>query len=48
MELWIYASNKQFSMNQGKYFLAQLTVFSPREFFDRIVREYNGNKINNL
>ena len=31
-------------MNQGKYIFAQLTEFLPRRVFDRIVKEYNGNR----
>ncbi len=31
-------------MNRGKYILAQLTDFLPRRIFDRIVKQYNGNK----
>jgi hypothetical protein len=31
-------------MNQGKYIFAQLTDFLPRRTFDRIVKNYEGNK----
>jgi hypothetical protein len=31
-------------MNHGKYIFAQLTDFLPRRIFDRIVKQYNGNK----
>lgn len=31
-------------MNRGKYIFAQLTDFLPRRVFDRIVKQYEGNK----
>ncbi len=31
-------------MNHGKYIFAQLTDFLPRRIFDRIVKQYDGNK----
>lgn len=31
-------------MNQGKYVFAQITEFLPRRVFDRIVKQYKGNR----
>jgi transposase len=44
LKRWIFAKNKQTSMNQGKYIFAQLTDFLPRRIFDRIVKTHEGNK----
>ncbi|KAA1242959.1 DUF4372 domain-containing protein [Aquimarina sp. RZ0] len=35
---------KSKTTNQGKYIFAQLTDFLPRRIFDRIVKQYDGNK----